>query len=192
MPNWCSTALVFEGKKEEVTALYGLMKELEERKEPAVPNGFGTTWLGCLVYALGGDWKKIHCRGEWANVELQGNTLRMETVTAWSPCLETCDFICEKFPSLTYYFRSEEPGMGDYLTNDIDGIYFPERYLVELCTPQEEYDTEYFQTLEEAFEWLEEFCEHPIRSEQDVSTLDDEWDKLNSISYCYLHTYKLT
>lgn len=173
-------------------ALFELMKDLEEREEPSVPNGFGKTWLGCLVDALGGDWNTIRCRGEWTGRELWENTLRMETETAWAPCLETYDFICEKFPSLTYYFRSEEPGMCDYWTNDTNGIYFPERYLVELCTPQEEYYTEYFQTLEEAFEWLEEFCGHPIRSEQDVSALDDEWDKLNSNSYCYLHAYQLT
>ena len=55
----------------------------------------------------------------------------METETAWSPCIETYDFICQKFPSLNYYYRSEEPMMAEYLTNDSDGRYFKERYIAE-------------------------------------------------------------
>lgn len=46
----------------------------------------------------------------------------METETAWSPCIETYDFICKVFPSLTYYYRSEEPMMAEYLTNDMRGV----------------------------------------------------------------------
>lgn len=53
MPNWCSTAYVIDGDAKEVKQLYELMKGLEERKTPSVENGFGTTWLGCLVDALG-------------------------------------------------------------------------------------------------------------------------------------------
>ena len=46
MPNWCSTAYVIEGNAKEVKSLYELMKGLQERKEPSVENGFGTSWLG--------------------------------------------------------------------------------------------------------------------------------------------------
>ena len=53
MPNWCFTTYAIEGNAQEVEKLYGIMKELGERKEPSVENGFGTTWLGCLVDALG-------------------------------------------------------------------------------------------------------------------------------------------
>ncbi len=45
MPNWCSTAYVIEGDAKEVKSLYELMKRLQERKEPSVKNGFGTTRL---------------------------------------------------------------------------------------------------------------------------------------------------
>ena len=56
MPNWCSTAYVIEGDAQEIKSLYELMKDLQDRKTPAVKNGFGTSWLGCLVDALGKDW----------------------------------------------------------------------------------------------------------------------------------------
>ena len=55
MPNWCSTAYVIEGDAQEIKSLYELMKDLQDRKTPAVKNGFGTSWLGCLVDALGKD-----------------------------------------------------------------------------------------------------------------------------------------
>ena len=45
MPNWCSTAYAIEGDAQEIKKLYELMKNLQERKEPSVENGFGTSWL---------------------------------------------------------------------------------------------------------------------------------------------------
>lgn len=79
MPNWCSASYAIEGDAEEVKSLYKLMKRLQEQKEPSVPNGFGKTWLGCLVNALGGDYNKIHCRGDWSNLEMEGNILKFTT-----------------------------------------------------------------------------------------------------------------
>ena len=70
MPNWCSTAYVIEGNAKEVEKLYKLMKDLQERKEPSVKNGFGTTWLGCLVDALGGDWNKIRCPVSYTHLDV--------------------------------------------------------------------------------------------------------------------------
>ena len=74
----------------------------------------------------------------------------METETAWSPCIETYDFICHKFPSLNYYYRSEEPMMAEYLTNDSDGRYFKERYIADVNVPDGEFMVEYFTRMEEA------------------------------------------
>ena len=107
MPNWCSASYAIEGDAEEVKSLYKLMKRLQEQKEPSVPNGFGKTWLGCLVNALGGDYNKIHCRGDWSNLEMEGNILKFTTETAWSPCDETFELVCEKFPTLCYFYQSE-------------------------------------------------------------------------------------
>lgn len=116
MPNWCSSSYVIEGDKKEVKKLYGIMHGLEKRKTPAVKNGFGTAWLGCLVNALGADWNKVYCRGDWSNLEMEQDTLKFSTETAWGPCNEVFDLIRQKFPSLSYYFLSEEPGMGVFQT----------------------------------------------------------------------------
>ena len=85
MPNWCSTAYAIEGDAKEVKSLYDLMNELQKQKKPSVPNGFGTAWLGCLVDALGENWKNVFCRGSWYDLEFDGRVLTFNTETAWSP-----------------------------------------------------------------------------------------------------------
>ena len=75
---------------------------------------------GCLGQGLG----QGELSGDWANLEMVGETLRFTTETAWGPCNETFDLVCEKFPSLRYYYQTEEPGMGFYETNDSEGKYF--------------------------------------------------------------------
>lgn len=60
------------------------------------------------------------------------------------PCNETFDLVCEKFPSLRYYYQTEEPGMGFYETNDSEGKYFTDKYIVDLCTAKGKYFCEYF------------------------------------------------
>lgn len=191
MPNWCTSAIAFGGKAEELETLYGVIKDLEDKNEPAVPNGFGKTWLGCLVNALGGDYEKVYCRGEWTYAELSGGILHMETETAWAPCHEVYEFLCGKFPSLSYYYRSEEPGMGEYHTNDVDGVYFADRYVVQMLTPDDECMTDYFPALEDALEWIGDMGKCVIESEKDVALLDENWKKENPYSYCQLIRYEI-
>ena len=118
MPNWCSTAYVVEGDAKEIKSLYDLMQNLQNMEKPSKPNGFGTSWLGCLVDALGEDWENVSCRGSWNGLELVGDVLKFNTETAWAPCDGTLELVLKKFPSLRYYYRTEEPGMVIYETND--------------------------------------------------------------------------
>ena len=171
MPNWCSTAYAIEGNATELKKLYELMKDLEKRQKPSVQNGFGTTWLGCLVEALGESWEKIYCRGTWDNLKFNGEVLTFNTETAWSPCNEMFDMVCEKYPTLRYFYQSEEPGMCEYWTNDDEGKYFPDRYYVDVCTSEEEYYSEYFQDLESVYDWLEEkYKSNPVRMSMRLSS----------------------
>ncbi len=191
MPNWCSTAYAIEGDAKEVKQLYELMKGLQERKEPSVKNGFGTSWLGCLVDALGGNWKEVYCRGQWFCLEMEEGILRFETTTAWSPCNATFELVREKFPSLRYYYQAEERGMAIYETNDSEGRYFPERIFVYAHTPEEVCDSAYLTELEDAFEWVEEIAEQSIKSHEDVVRLVKQWQKKNGNAYCYINEFKI-
>lgn len=191
MPNWCSTSYAIEGDAKEVKNLYELMKGLQERKEPSIENGFGTTWLGCLVDALGGDWNKVYCRGDWSNLEMVGDTLRFETETAWGPCDETFELVGQRFPTLRYYYQSEEPGMVSYLTNDRDGKYFSDKYIVDLCTPDGEWLKDYFSDQKGVFECLEEISGQPVKSVQEIDALAEQWQKENEDAFCYIYEFKI-
>jgi hypothetical protein len=126
MPNICTTNYVFEGKNEELDALYQKMKELQEMEQPLVKNGLGPTWLGCLVKALGKNPEDMLCRGIWIELERQDNRLLMTFETAWTPCYEVTQLMKTIFPSLRIYYKAEEPGCEVYLKNDAEGKYFPE------------------------------------------------------------------
>ena len=186
MPNWCSTAYVVEGDAQEIKSLYELMKNLEDMEKPSVPNGFGTSWLGCLVDALGADWKNVCCRGEWGRLELEVDVLKFSTETAWASCNEVLDLVCEKFPSLHYYFMAEEPDLEVYETNDSEGVYFPDRYCLKICTLEGEYCSEYFEKLQEVFEWFGDGFERPVKLVHDIEVFDVRWKKEsgNLISTC--------
>lgn len=189
MPNWCSAVYAIEGNANEVKKLYELMKELQERKEPSVENGFGTTWLGCLVDALGGDWNKICCRGEWSNLEMGNSVLKFATETAWSPCNETFDLVCKKFQSLRYYYQSEELGMAEYRTNDREGKYFPDKYVLDLCMPDKKYIYEYFTDFANLLKFFEEISGQPVKSEQDIKMVVEQWKVKNEDAFCYVNKF---
>lgn len=168
------------------------MNELQKQKKPSVPNGFGTAWLGCLVDALGENWKNVFCRGSWYDLEFDGRVLTFNTETAWSPCNEMFDMVCEKYPTLNYFYRSEEPGMALYFTNDKEGRYFQDRFVVELCTHEEEYYTEYFPDLQSMYEWLEDICDVQVQSMLDVNAMVGQWQKEYADAYCHIHEYKIS
>ena len=114
MANICTTNYVIEGKKEELDALYQKMKELQGQD------------LGQLVEALGKNPDEIMCRGDWSDLERQGDTLRMIFETAWTPCYEVTQLMKAVYPSLRIFYKAEEPGNEVCLKNDADGKYFPE------------------------------------------------------------------
>ena len=126
MPNICTTNYVIEGEKKELDALYQTMKELQEMEQPAVENGFGPTWLGCLVKALGKNPDEVECRGVWTDPEQQDGKLLMAFETAWTPCYEVTQLMKAVYPSLRIFYKAEEPGCEVYLKNDAEGKYFPE------------------------------------------------------------------
>jgi len=115
---------MIEGEKKELDALYQTMKELQANEQQSTE---GDTRLSSLVKALGKAPEEIECRGEWTELERQGNTLRMIFETAWSPCYEVINLLKEAYPSLQIFYKSEEPGNEVYLKNDAEGKYFPEK-----------------------------------------------------------------
>lgn len=63
MRNWSKSEYIIDDDAKEVKKLYMLMKDLGSRKEPFIKNGFGTTFLGCFLAALGYEWNIVNCQG---------------------------------------------------------------------------------------------------------------------------------
>lgn len=188
MPNWCSTSYVVTGDKNEVRDLYEKMRSLEEREKPLVKNGFGVTWLGNLVTLLGRSWEEVYCRGEWSEliVDIEGNELRFCTMTVWAELRQLRHFLQEKYPSLTFYFRSEEPGMCVFQTNDKEGIYFPERYKVEHWDEEDEYCTD----LEEVFDMVSDITGTTVQNLEEMNKAIDQYNEVHEHEPIYVYVFE--
>ncbi|MCM1139176.1 MAG: hypothetical protein NC453_11460 [Muribaculum sp.] len=161
MANWCETDYTLTGNKHELDAVYDLMHGLETMANPRVEKGFKSAFLGCLVDALGGDWENTLCRGEWGDLLRHDDRITFNTSTTWTPLNEVWDMLCERYPSVKYYYRAEEPGCEIYETNDRDGLYYPERFKAVYSFESERAVgfpgvEAYFPTRSEAVAWIKE------------------------------------
>lgn len=150
MPNWCYTSYRIQGDLKEIKSFHKLIQSLQKRKKPLVPNGFGNLWLGGIIHKLQGDWKKVYCRGSIIDYQFidDDGTLSISTETAWSEMDEWRHFIESKYPSFKIYYMSEEEGCDYFVSNDKDGVFYPDRYYLE----DETSESLYFPTLREAIE----------------------------------------
>lgn len=152
MPNWSFATYRFKASEEQTKNLNQKLEDLSKMKKPHVENGFGNLWCGCLVNYLGGDWNKVYCRGEITEFEIgDDGLLLMNLECAWDELPEFRHFIEQQYPGSKIYYINEESGMGIYTTNDKDGLYFRERYLLDMYD-----DIEYFETLETAAKYVSE------------------------------------
>lgn len=187
MPNWCTTSYALTGGRKEVRSLYNKMKRLQGRKTPLVPNGFGTTWLGCLVKALGGDPEKVYCRGQWRGLRLTlEGVLFFDTEHAWSRPAEVEMLLEIAYPSLQIYFLEEELGMDIFQTNDAAGEYFKEQVIIDEESEGMEYYTE-----EAALEHLTELAGKPITSWEEAeaftNALNEAQDEAEGEGHVWIH-----
>lgn len=183
---------IIDGDAQEVKELYELMKGLGKRKEPFVRNSYGTTFLGCLLAALGKEKRyTVDCQGLWYNLKMVDDTLRFAVETIISPCPMVFDLVCSKFSSLTNYYRAEDPVTVLYETNDSEGKYFPEKYRVEVFTLEDEFMAEYFTELPAVFEWFGKKFGQPVKSEEQVNELVAQWQKKSKYAYCYIDKFKI-
>lgn len=190
MPNWCNTLYTIKGNKNEIDAIQGVFDALEQLKELPVATDFGKEWLGNVVISLGGDWEKTYCRGSFFDVQREDDyTLTLQTETAWSPMNEVFDFICEKFPTVSYLFSAEECGCGYYLTNDVEGERYPWRYIAECSTDSSGCAQEYFNTLDHALGWLSEMSGYEINSIEDVAKVNDALSEQNPDNFCVIEKF---
>lgn len=185
MPNWCSTSYRVRGPKVQVDELFDTMTDLGNMRAPLLENGFGTTWLGCLVKELGGDPDSVRCRGSWSDLsrcENDHGVISFLTDTAWSRCDEVEDLILSVYPDLEIFFFEEELGNGVFATNDHDREFFTEDILID-----NNGDMDYYE-LEGALSRLSEIKGSPVTSWDEAQAFCDDYNsKAESDDYIYIY-----
>lgn len=130
MPNWCSTTIIFHGNEEEINDFH---KKIEGwiSKPAKIPEYFGETWLGNILYGVGLEDRidaavdRLRCRG-WITYfdDLENYDgdwqFKIDTETAWAPMLCMWEETIKKleYKTIGFSFQSEEPGMCDYFMFD--------------------------------------------------------------------------
>lgn len=188
MPNWCNTTYKFVGKAEEIADLHQKLRELEQMPKPIVETDFGNLWLGCVVNYFGGDYHNIYCRGMIDYLELCGDSMiQLSTMTAWGDMPEIWDFVLTQYPSVEYYFLAEEPGMCYFVNSDVDGEYFPEKYVIY----QMDGMTDYLNEDEELLEYIaERIGMEKIETIEQMNELLDTYNKTHPDHEIYYYEFK--
>lgn len=60
-------------------------------------------------------------------------------------------FIESYYKTIKFLYVTEEPGCGIYQTNDLEGVFFKSKYVLDYTE-----DVEYFETIDQAVEFIEE------------------------------------
>lgn len=178
MPNWCYTNYVAEGPKAQIKRLYDMMVCVKAMPSPGlVENGFGSSWLGNLVAAMGIDPEKFdgRCRGEYYDIEIISDTeIAFTTMTAWCEADDVRHLIENKYPGVKLWYISEEFGCNYWETNDIDGKYFTDRYYCRIDDTDEE---TYFSDLSEVVQKVEKYTGDTLLTYQDVEIALNRYDE---------------
>ena len=153
-------------------------------------------WQGNILHALGVDYDALEnrsMRGFLYDEDYLGDIgdglaqLRMGFNEAWCRT-EFAEVLSELFPDISIWWMAEEPGCGIYQTNDAEGGFYPERYYVDTCIDGD-YQSEYFTTEEEAYEWLSQISD--CKCKADVEAFNENRQKADSDDYIYVHEYEI-
>lgn len=136
MPNWCYTHSYFVGNKENVYAFY-----IDFLKSQEVIKIGDKGWLGRLIHYNYDnkyiDDKEGNFRGFYIDIsepfEHNEYNYAVELISddAWYIADGFYNYVCDRY-DLDHYYYAEEPGFSIYETNDVEGIFFVERYILKI------------------------------------------------------------
>lgn len=121
---------------------------------------------------------------------MEDDILTINTETAWQEMSETRHFIESCFPGMKIYYIEEESGCEIFNTNDLEGLFFKDRYYLDGFD-----DSEYFETLEEAAKYVKEIVGHEIEATfkaiEDALNAYMEEHEDDDDCYYYFHEFSI-
>ena len=188
MPNWCDCSMVIytddESKKDNIQKVYNLLAEQlkrgrqieEENRTLPASQRKHLHWDTYEVYKTlcpelteeeicGGN--LYYIRGTIFDVRLDeiDNTIHVGYETAWEPMTEGWGILLAKY-GLKQVTIAEEPACEVYVNTDIDGRWFKDRYIIEMCIDDNNYK-EYYELIPEALADMEKYFHKKFRSLND-------------------------
>jgi len=98
----------------------------------------------------------------------------------------------KQFLDIKVYWVVEESDMEIYCTNDKEGKYFHDRYWVDTAI-DDIYNSEYFKTEEQVYEWLAKLTYGRVKSKEDVEKFNSDYEDsgTDDENFIYVHEFEI-
>ena len=189
MANWASTSYRIEGSERDLKKVYDVIDNFVTGKSKPVLEDASKEWEGNIVKALGASdeqLKESYLRGFIEEYELDGDVIRINAEEAWG-ATDFRHILGNLMPELTIYYIVEEAGCDVFATNDIDGKYFPEQYLVDAYVKDADY-YEYFETKGQMKDFVSSLIGKEDFTDEDIEAWNEEHE--DDDSYIYVHEFQ--
>ena len=166
MANWASTSYAIEGSKSDLEKVFNAIDAFVKGKMKPVAENAANDWEGNVLVALGATKEQVE--------------------EAWG----ATDFrhvLGKLMPDLTIYYIVEEAGCEVFATNDTDGKYYPERYLVDAYVKDADY-YEFFETEKQMKSFVSSLLEKEDFTEEDIEAWNEEHE--DDGSHINVHEFK--
>ena len=188
MANWASTSYRIEGSESDLKKVYDVIDNFVTGKSKPVLEDASKEWEGNIIKALGASdeqLKESYLRGFIEEYELDGDVIRINAEEAWG-ATDFRHILGNLMPELTIYYIVEEAGCDVFATNDIDGKYFPEQYLVDAYVKDADY-YEYFETKGQMKDFVSSLIGKEDFTDEDIEAWNEEHE--DDDSYIYVHEF---
>lgn len=189
MANWASTSYRIEGSESDLKKVYDVIDNFVTGKSKPVLEDASKEWEGNIVKALGASdeqLKESYLRGFIEEYELDGDVIRINAEEAWG-ATDFRHILGNLMPELTIYYIVEEAGCDVFATNDIDGKYFPEQYLVDAYVKDADY-YEYLETKGQMKDFVSSLIGKEDFTDEDIEAWNEEHE--DDDSYIYVHEFQ--
>ena len=173
MSHWTPSSVRACGDKSQMLALLKKMNEAGNHHEA---NGHYDDLVRSLGYtpqaeeAVTGVWSKLQL--------LPDGTLEWEDLCRYIPALDAYKCIERAFPGIKVYFFNEDIERGEWVTNDAEHQFFPERFILHQMLEKTNHDIEHwnyqiFNSLDELAAHLANLAAQPLTTLADVKAFVD-------------------
>jgi hypothetical protein len=134
MANICCNKYVFYAtgeNKDELFRLHRNLADVMETTAKAKEHGC----LGAVADKHGIDRDKVSCRGtieDLGDYNPGGDHFILDCDTDWNPMDELWEAVIAQYEGVSFVYKAEEPGFDIFTNTDTEGIYFPEKYLLNI------------------------------------------------------------